>query len=117
MNFSRARQKVAVIADRLFAIVCHGSMRPKQWDSMSFISPRFIRSAIRTAKGAIIRSFVSQATRAFRGRSEAKRADTKRWSLHLERWAISIGFKNKCENVEWRLGSTWRSIAHPIILT
>src|SRR4030095_8953302 len=101
MNFSRAQQKAAVIGDRLSAMFCHGSMTPRQWGSMSFISRRFIPLVTPIGKDAIMRSNVSQATRASRGQSAVKRADTKLSSLHSGHWPISTGFKNRVENAEW----------------
>jgi len=67
-------------------------------------------------KDAIMRSHVSQATRASRGQSAVKRADTKLSSLHSGHWPISTGFKNRCENAEWKSRSTSLSIVHPITL-
>ena len=117
MNFFRAPPKAAAIADRRSAIVYHGSKTPGQWASMSFIFHLFIRLAIRTAKVAIIRSSASLVTRACRGQSAAKQADTKQSSLHSARWPTLTGFKSTSENAEWKSRSTSQSIAHPIILT
>ena len=53
MNFFRARQKAAAIADRLFAIVCREWTTQRRWGSTSFIFRRFIRSVTPIAKAEI----------------------------------------------------------------
>ena len=116
MNFSRARRKAAAIAVRLSAIVCHESMTQRQWALMLFIFRRFIPLVTRIARAAITRLPVNRATQACRGQLAVKRADTKRSSLPSGCWPISIGFKNRYENAEWKSRSISRSIAHPIIL-
>src|SRR5216117_1829686 len=63
MNFFRARQKAATIADRLFAIVCRGWTTQRRWGSTLFIFHRFTRLVTPTARDGTIRPRPSRAIR------------------------------------------------------
>ena len=117
MSFFRARQRALGTADRRSAIVYRAWTMPGQWGSTSFIFRRFIRLVTRIAKAETTRSPASRVIRACRGRSVAKPADTKPSILRLGRWPISIGFKKRCANAEWKLRWISPSIARQIILT
>src|SRR5439155_23118680 len=99
-NFFRARQKAAAIADRLSAIVYHGSTTQRQWVSTSFIFRRFIPLVTPIARGGTTQSPPSQVIPVYHGRSAARPADTRRSSLRSGRSAISTGSKKRCGNVE-----------------
>src|SRR5436190_21770473 len=88
MNFSRARQRAAAIADRLFGIACRAWTTPRQWGLTSFIFRRFIRLVWLIARVAITRSLANQAILECHGRSAARRADIRRWNHRYVRWRI-----------------------------